>query len=128
MKNYTQVYVKDSIEAAKTYCKAFGAEITFEIKNGSGTAYEHCELSVDGEGFLAIGEAKNPCDVSFVHKMRWETMTFNVFEMGSEERVHRAFDVLRDGGVVIDAIHELPWSKCCATVIDRYGVCWWIAI
>lgn len=128
MKNYTQVYVKDSIEAAKTYCKAFGAEITFEIKNGSGTAYEHCELSVDGEGFLAIGEAKNPCDVALVHKMRWETMTFNVFEMGTEERVHRAFDVLRDGGVVIDAIHELPWSKCCATVIDRYGVCWWIAI
>lgn len=128
MKNYTQVYVKDSIEAAKTYCKAFGAEITFEIKNGSGTAYEHCELSVDGEGFLAIGEAKNPCDIALVHKMRWETMTFNVFEMGTEERVHRAFDVLRDGGVVIDAIHELPWSKCCATVIDRYGVCWWIAI
>ncbi len=49
MKNYTQVYVKNSIEAAKTYCKAFGAEITFEIKNESGTAYEHCELSVNGE-------------------------------------------------------------------------------
>lgn len=28
MKNYTQVYVKNSMEAAKTYCKAFGAEIT----------------------------------------------------------------------------------------------------
>ena len=51
MKNYTQVYVKNSIEAAQTYCKAFGAEIAFEIKNGSGTAYEHCELSVNGEGF-----------------------------------------------------------------------------
>ena len=60
--------------------------------------------------------------------MKWETMTFNVFEMGTEERVYHAFDVLRDGGVVIDAIHELPWSKCCATVIDRYGVCWWISI
>ena len=64
----------------------------------------------------------------FVHKMKWETMTFNVFEMGSEERVYRAFDVLRDGGVVIEDIHELPWSKCCATVMDRYGVCWWISV
>ena len=36
MKNYTQVYVKNSMEAAKTYCEAFGAEITFEIKNDSG--------------------------------------------------------------------------------------------
>lgn len=128
MKNYTQVYVRNSMEAAKTYCRAFGAEITLEMKDDSGTAYEHCELSVNGEGFLAVSEAQNPCDVEFIHKMKWETMTFNVFEMGTEEKVRRAFDVLRDGGVVIDAIHELPWSKCCATVIDRYGVCWWIAI
>ncbi len=128
MKNYTQVYVKNSIEAAETYCKAFGAEITLEMKNADGTEYEHCELSVDGEGFLALAEAKNPCDVEFVHKMKWETMTFNVFEMGTVERVRRAFDVLSDGGAVIDEIHELPWSKCCATVIDKYGVCWWIAI
>ena len=33
MKNYTQVYVKNSFEAAETYCKAFGAEITREYKN-----------------------------------------------------------------------------------------------
>ncbi len=128
MKNYTQVYVKESMEAAKLYCDAFGAEITFEIKNPGGTAYEHCELSVKGEGFLAIGEAKHPCDVEMIHRMRWETMTFNVFEMGSEESVHHALDVLREGGVVIEEIHELPWSRCCATVIDRYGVCWWISV
>lgn len=128
MKNYTQVYVKDSVEAAGAYCKAFGAEITLAIPNAGGTAYEHCELSVHGEGFLAIGEAKNPCDVEVVHKMKWETMTFNVFEMGTEENVRRAFDVLRDGGVVLEDIHALPWSKCCATVIDRYGICWWISI
>ncbi|MDE7195071.1 MAG: hypothetical protein K2O14_14070 [Oscillospiraceae bacterium] len=128
MKNYTQVYVKNSLEAAQIYCKAFGAEITLEMKNADGTAYEHCVLSVDGEGFLALAEAKNPCDIDFVHKMKWETMTFNVFEMGSEERVDRAFEVLSEGGVVLEPIHELPWSKYCATVIDRYGVCWWIAI
>ena len=128
MKNYTQVSVQDSLEAARTYCRAFGAEITLEIRNADGSAYEHCELSVDGEGFLALAEARNPCDVAFVHKMKWETMTFNVFEMGSEEKVLRAFDVLRDGGVVLESVHELPWSRCCATVIDRYGVCWWISI
>lgn len=128
MKNYTQVYVKNSMEAADTYCRAFGAEITCRIGNSDGTAYEHCELSVNGEGFLAIGEAKNPCDVAFLHKMKWETMTFNVFEMGSEEAVCRAFEVLRDGGAVVEPIHALPWSKCCATVIDKYGVCWWISV
>ena len=70
MKNYTQVYVKNSMEAAKTYCEAFGAEITFEIKNDSGTAYQHCVLSDNGEGFLAVAEAANPWDVSFIHKMK----------------------------------------------------------
>ena len=128
MKNYTQVYVKNSFEAAEIYCKAFGAEITLEIKNDTETSYVHCVLSVDGEGFLALAEAKNPCDIDFVHKMKWETMTFNAFEMGSEEAVYNAFDVLRDGGVVLEPIHELPWSKCCATVIDKFGVCWWISI
>lgn len=54
---------------------------------GQPKVIEHCELLVNGEGFLAVSEAKNLCDVEFVHKMKWETMTFNVFEMGSEESV-----------------------------------------
>lgn len=128
MKNYTQVYVKNSFEAAKMYCKAFGAEITRAFVSADGTAYEHCELSVNGEGFLAVAEAANPCDIDIVHKYKWETMTFNVFEMGSEEAVFNAFAVLREGGVVIEPIHEVPWSSCCATVIDKFGVCWWISI
>ena len=81
-----------------------------------------------GDGFLALAEAENPCDVAFVHRMKWETMTFNVFEMGSEEAVRHALDVLSRGGVVLEPIHAMPWSSCCATVIDRYGVCWWVSI
>ncbi len=128
MKIYTQVYVKNSFEAAEMYCKAFGAVISFEIKNDDKTAYAHCELSVDGEGFLALGEAANPCDINIVQNLKWETMTFNVFEMGSEEAVYNAYHVLSNGGTVINPIHEVPWSKCCATIIDKFGVCWWIAI
>ena len=128
MKNYSQVYVKNSAEAARHYCNAFGAEITREFWNAERTAYEHCELSVNGEGFLALAEAENPCDVAFIHRMKWETMTFNVFEMGSEEAVRHAFDVLSEGGAVVHPIGALPWSHCNATVIDRYGVCWWIAV
>ena len=128
MKNVPQVYVKNSLKAAEMYCEAFGAAISFEILNADRTAYEHCELSVDGEGLLALSEAANPCDINIVHKMKWETMTFNVFEMGSEESVDHAFHILRQGGVVLEPIHEVPWSKCCATVIDQFGVCWWIAI
>ena len=118
----------NSIEAAKTYCKAFDAEITLEMKNAYGTAYEHSVLSVNGEGILAVAEASEPYDVSVIHRMKLQTMTFNAFELGSEDAVRNAFDVLSDGGVVIEGIHDLPWNKYCATVIDKYGVCWWIGI
>ncbi len=128
MKNYNQAYVKNSFEAAKVYCAAFGAEITRAFLNENKDAYEHCELSVDGEGFLALAEAKNPCDIETVHKNKWETMTFNVFEMGTREKVDRALRVLSEGGVVVEPVHSLPWSAYCATVIDKYGVCWWISI
>ena len=60
MKNYNQVYVKNSFEAAKTYCEAFGAEITRVFLNEKQDAYEHAELSVDGEGFLRWQRQKIP--------------------------------------------------------------------
>ena len=128
MKCYTQAYVMNSVEAVETYCRAFGAKVTFEIMNDDKTAYEHCELSVNGEGILAVAEASKSYDVSMIHRMKLQTMTFNAFELGSTDAVDNAFNVLSEGGVVVDEIHELPWSKYCATVIDKYGVCWWIAI
>lgn len=132
MKCYTQVYVMNSFEAVETYCKAFGAELSFSIKNDDQTAYVHSELSVDGEPFLAVAEAAEPYakpyDVSLIHSAKWQTMTFNTFELGSIHAVENALSVLSKGGVVIEPIHELPWNSCCATVIDRYGVCWWLGI
>lgn len=118
----------NSIEAVETYCKAFGAKVTFEIKNEAKTKYEHCELSVNDQPILAVAEASEPYDVSVIHRMKLQTMTFNAFELGSEVAVENALNVLSEGGVVLEGIHELPWSKCCATVIDKYGVCWWVSI
>ena len=73
-------------------------------------------------------EAKNPYDVTIIHNQKLETMTFNAFEIGSAEAVENAYRVLSNGGVILEPLHEVPWSKCCATVIDKYGVCWWISI
>lgn len=60
--------------------------------------------------------------------MKWETMTFNAFELGSEEAVRKAVQVLSEGGVVLRPIQSVPWNSCCATVLDRFGVCWWVAL
>ena len=125
MKVYTQAYVRGSVEAAEMYCRAFGAEISFQIKDEKGV-YEHCELSVGGEGILALSEAPDNCDTD--KKAVWQTMAFNAFELGSKENVQRAFDILSEGGTVLKELGPVPWNAFCADVIDKYGVFWWIAI
>jgi len=124
MKIGTQVYVRNSMEAVETYCKAFGAEITFKIIDEEKNVYEHCELSVDGQGFLAASEAPESCDAG--PKTNWQTMAFNVYEMG-EEAVRNAYAVLKEGGTVIDELGPCPWNPLCSNLIDKYGVFWWIA-
>lgn len=128
MKCYTQVYVSNSMEAVELYCRAFDAEVTFAVKTKDQTQYEHCELSVQGQPVLAVAQAAQDYDVKLIHQLKWQTMTFNAFELGSVEAVERAFRELKTGGVVVEEIHKLPWSECCATVIDKFGVCWWISI
>lgn len=128
MKNYPQAYVKNSLEAADLYCRAFGARKKIEMKTPDGSAYEHCEIYVGDNHIIALSENQNPCDINVVHKNKWVTMTFNVFEMGTEEAVKNAFNLLSEGGVVLEDIHEVPWSKCCAMLIDKFGVCWWMSI
>ena len=123
-----QVYVRGSIEAAELYCKAFNAEISFQIKNEEDPAniqYAHCELSVDGEVFLALSEAPPECDTS--PKTAWQTMAFNVC-LGNEAAVRRAFEALSEGGTVIDGPGPCDWNAFCSNLIDKYGVFWWIAI
>lgn len=126
MKTSSQVYVKGSVEAVQMYCKAFGAVISFEVKDESKNEYMHCELSVNGQLFMAISEAPDTCDVS--KKDKWQTMAFNVYDMGSEESVQKAYDILSDGGTVIDPLGPCDWNPCCSNLIDKYGVFWWIAI
>ena len=125
MKIGSQAYVTGSIEAVERYCKAFNAVKSFEIKADADT-YAHCELSVNGQLFMAVSEAPFDCDHNKNHV--WQTMAFNVYEMGTEEAVRNAYDVLRDGGTVIDKLGPCDWNPFCANVIDKFGVFWWIAI
>lgn len=126
MKISPQVYVRGSIEAVEMYCKAFGAEISLQFKDEEKQAYAHCELSINGQLFMAVSEAPDNCDVS--KKRVWQTMAFNVYDMGSEEAIRNAYDILREGGTVIDPLGPCDWNPYCSNLIDKYGVFWWIAI
>lgn len=122
----SQVYVKGSMEAADLYCRAFGLEKGLEIKAEAKNEYMHCELTLNGKLFMAVSESPKDCDTS--QKTVWQTMAFNVYDMGSEEAVRRAYDILKDGGTVIDPLGPCDWNSYCSNLIDRFGVFWWIAI
>ncbi|NWL89265.1 hypothetical protein DMN77_17045 [Paenibacillus sp. 79R4] len=126
MKISSQAYVRGSIEAVDRYCSAFGLEKSLEIKDETQNAYAHCELTLNGELFMAVSEAPKDCDVH--KKTTWQTMAFNVYDMGTEEAVRKAYNVLSNGGTVIDPIGSCDWNPCCSNLIDKFGVFWWIAI
>jgi len=87
--------VKGSIEAFEMYCRAFGAEINFEIKDDNG-AYAHSELTINGQFFMCVSECGlfNEIPSEQTHL----TMAFNVPGLGSEEAVRKAHDILSKGG------------------------------
>ena len=119
-----QVYVKDSIEAVKMYCRAFGAEISFEIKDKNGN-YEHCELLINGQFFMCVSEYGlfNESASGEFHL----TMAFNVPGLGSEQAVRKAHEILSEGGKVLH-LGARPWSVFCSDIVDKFGVFWWIAV
>ncbi|MNP46855.1 hypothetical protein D3C76_1408830 [compost metagenome] len=126
MKISSQVYIKGSVQAADMYCRAFGLEKGLEVKDEVINEYMHCELMLNGKLFIAVSEAPEGCDTG--QKSTWQTMAFNVFDMGSKEAVRQAFDILKDGGTVIDPPGPCDWNSYCSNLIDRFGVFWWIAI
>ena len=54
MKCYTQVYVINSMEAAETYCRAFGAKVTYGIKNDAQTEALLLKQSMSCHGANAV--------------------------------------------------------------------------
>lgn len=112
------VYVKKSDEAVELYKKAFGLELGYHVKNPDGT-YFHSELCKDGKEIFDVIESKQ------------EQTTNNIVQLGmeleSEDAVKKAYELLCEGGKVETPIGPLPWTPCAASVVDRFGVWWYIS-
>jgi len=119
-----QVFVKNSVEAAALYCKAFGTEMLCEYKNDDGQ-YMHSEMSVFGQ-ILAISETLPEWD----GVLPGNTMMF-CLEMGEgqEDVVRKAYEVLKidaikDEGLVTDC----GYSPLQFVLTDKYGVYWCVFV
>lgn len=114
------IYVKDSPGAVELYCKAFGLELGYHVKNQDGTYY-HSELLREGRPFCSVVEAGEP-----------KHTEGNPVELGvsfrTREELDRALEALREGGNVTMGPGELPWSPWAANVTDRFGINWFLSL
>lgn len=124
-----QAYIQGSAEAIEFYKKAFGATLGYNVRNADGT-YMHAELYLDGQLLLALSESGSNVGIENVKRyspIDYPTMNFCVnFE--SEEAVRKAYDILIEGGNILLPLGSLPWSTCCANVVDRFGIFWYISV
>lgn len=111
------LYVRNSAEAVEFYKKVFNLKLGYHVKNADGS-YFHSELYKDGEEFLSVVESTD--SVIGEHTVQLG-VGFN-----NEEEVKKAYLLLSEGGIIKDPIGPLPWSPCAASVIDKFGVWWYI--
>lgn len=130
MKLGATLYIKGTIEAVEFYKEAFGMTLGYNEKFLDGT-FMHAALLKDGEEIFAVSESQNDAFVDVMLsaslKEARPTMSYGInFE--NEEDVKKAYAILSVGGNVLLPLGALPWSACCAEVVDKFGVYWYIAV
>ncbi len=130
MKLGATVYIQNTLEAVPFYLKAFGLTLGYHETFPDGT-YMHAALMKDGDEIFCVSESKNEAFVeimlrSSLAKSR-PTMSYGL-NFANAGEVNKAYDLLRKEGTVMLPIGSLPWSACCAEVVDKYGVYWYITV
>jgi PhnB protein len=129
MKIGLQAYVHGSIAAVDFYQKAFGATLGYHVRNSDGT-FLHAELYVDGELLLALSESNN--DIASEDRRRYSATTYPAMNfcvtLKDEQAVKKAYAVLQEDANILYPLGSLPWSACCANVIDKFGIFWYLTV
>ncbi len=130
MKLGATLYIHNTPEAVDFYREAFGLTLGYHELFPDGT-YLHAALCRDGEEVFAVSESQNRPLVemmlaSSVKEAR-PTMSYGLV-LDCEADVRKAFKVLKQDGTVMMPLGTLPWSACCAEVVDRYGVYWYVTV
>lgn len=120
------LYVKNSTDAAAFYCDAFGMKIGYAVKNDNNT-YLHAELEKDGQSLFAVSESNEESIAQAMLSSDKPTMSLGV-NLNNNEELNHAYERLSEGGHVLRALGDLPWSPLSADLVDKYGVCWYIYV
>lgn len=124
------LYIKNTNEAVVFYQRAFGMTLGYYEKYPDGT-FMHAELQKDGKTIFAVSEHNNEKLVfnTYIHVANKVSPIVSLgISFSTEDEVKKAYDYLMREGIAYREIGELPWSKCSADVLDKFGVYWYIYI
>lgn len=113
------IYLRQSAEAVDMYCRVFGLTLGYHVKNADGS-YFHSELLDDGKPILSVVEA-DAGDLPQRNDIVCLGLT-----LADADTVRRTVPLLAEGGTIRMPLTTLPWSPCCAQVVDRFGVWWYL--
>jgi PhnB protein len=129
LKTTLQAYLHGSIDAVDFYQKAFDATLGYNVRNPDGT-FMHAELYVDGVLLLALSESNN--DIARENRMKYSATTYPAMNfcvsMENEQAVKKAYDILKEDANILYPLGPLPWNTCCANLVDKFGIFWYISV
>ena len=113
-------------QALEFYADVFGGRLElntyadFSNDDGPGDAIAHGVLSGGPVALYGSDAAANEPPV------RVEGLLLSLLGAAEPDVLHRWFDRLSAGGVVINPLAPKPWGASDGQVIDRYGLAWLI--
>ena len=123
------ISVNNIMEAVEFYKSALGMELGdtdhFPENHPNCGECMHAEMWKSGKQIFAI-QGQNEKQRDFDPEK--QIINFGAY-FNTKEELREAFELLSDGGIVKEPFGTVvDWSPCCATVIDKYGITWWISI
>jgi len=102
--------------AIELYVKAFGATIEAIQRAADSDMIMHAEITAFGQ-CISFSES--------VNATAGNTMQFCFhFGEGNENKVTKAYEVLKDGATIDMPLGECDWSPCIFSLVDKFGVYW----
>ena len=124
------IYVKDhpeaQAEALAYYQRIFGMEIVehhFDLK-----------LKINGQLFFEIYEVSDERYNAYMKTITTDADTYKKTVLSSsaqyeiETELRRVYDLLAAEAIWIGDFTTLPWSPCSVSLIDKYGVSWYLSM
>lgn len=74
------------------------------------------------EFFLAVSQSDKAIPAGVILPMQF------CVEFGDESSVLNAFEVLKPNAIITLPVGKLPWSDYCASLVDKFGVSWYLTI